>query len=316
VLCGYANLLVERKPIRGWAKRAEELYQLALTVDPDHIQSRISLALLLKRQKRFSEADEHFRAVMDKDNQEYHARHAYAVFLKEVGNYDKAIEYLEKAFDPRVERYKTRLHNAMVHNAYAEVLRKVRAPSDQVISHFELALSLEAIDRQSRFHLMLTHKAFAEYLCGNNKQAASNEFEHALQFEPDNSYIRNSYARCLESHGDYDKALEQYKRVLEKLPNEIHALGGIAKLLGRQGHFKDAQEYYEQALGVDQNNIHILFPYGSTIISKLEQNDSYINDEELLKRASEIIDQLEKLAPTDQNVKNLSFRLSSILRRQ
>ncbi len=316
VICGYANFLVERKPIKGWAKRAEELYKHALSIDSNHIQSRISYALLLKRQKRNQEADEQFRAVVDKNNQDYHARHAYGVFLKEIGKYDKSIEQLEKAFDPHLERHKSRLHNAMVHNAYADVLRENQASPDEIISHYEKALAIEPIDRQSRFHLMLTHKAFAEYLCRNNKKAAIGEFESALEFEPDNSYIRNSYARCLESHGDNNQAFDQYKKVIEKFPDEIHALGGIAKLLSRQGRFKDAHEYFEHALKLDQNNFHILFPYGNTIIRELEQNDFRGTNEELLKRAHEIVDQLKRLAPTDKKIISLSARLDSILPRQ
>ena len=165
----YARFLCDKKLSRKQAKRAEELFLKALSIDPGHIQSRLSYALLLKRQKRFKEAEVQFRAAIESEEDTYAARQAYAVFLKEQEEYSRAQEQFLKAFDPRLKRYKSRLHNAMIHNAYADLLDKMGAIEKEITSHFEQALDVDPDDSKARFHLLLTHKAFGEFLCRKKK---------------------------------------------------------------------------------------------------------------------------------------------------
>ena len=126
------------------------------------------------------------------------------------------------------------------------------------------------------------------------------QFEDALRIDPDNTYVRNSYARCLEKHGRYREALEQYQAVLKKKPKQEHALGGAAKLLCKLNRFPEAQEYFDRALDINRENLHILVPYAANLIK-----------EGVVERAREIVSQLESLAPNRRDVIHLRKQLNN-----
>ncbi|MGI0015607.1 MAG: tetratricopeptide repeat protein, partial [Nitrososphaera sp.] len=311
VLSAYAVFLSKRKSSDSW-REAERLFQRALQIEPNHIQSLISYALLLKRIKRLEDADKKFsKAVSTGDRL---AAQAYGVFLQEQRKYDLAKELFDRAFYPNPRQHKQRLHNAMVSNAYAILLDKMAAPLEEIAKRFEMALSLKPVDRKSIFHLVLTHKRYGEILCKHQKYTeAGQHFEAAIKLERENTYVRNSYARCLMQQGHFEAALAQYEIVLERFGTQEHALGGAAKALCELNRYPEAFKYFERALTNNRNNIHILFPYLEALIDVLaRQRGEGTIDQALADRAIEIRDQLRKLRPGNPRVKRLSDRLQQL----
>lgn len=282
VMSAYASHLIKHRP-HNWEGKAEELLKQAVSQEGNHVQSRLAYASLLEMQRRYKEAEQQLRAAVATENP-YVSRQVYGVFLKNRGNFDAAEAMLASAVDPRVELFASRLHNAMVHNAIADLLIKRAAPVDEILENFERSLDIEGDNDQARFHLLLSHKKYAEYLCQTRDLISAREhFEAAIKIDPRNEYVRNSYARCLEGMGRHGEALAQYEAMLKQYPTNPHALNGAATILCSMRRYDQAQKYFERCIANEPRNTYCLRSYAYMLI-ELGQ----------FGKAGEIIDRIEE----------------------
>lgn len=261
VLSAFATFLFKRKP-KGWENQIESLFQKALELDENHVQSRLTYALYLKRKNRDTDAEVQFKLAISVNENTYASKQAYAIFLKERGRYEEAKNMFESSFDPRLNLFSSRLHNAMVHTAYANLLIQTSAPREEIETHFKESLKIKSSNNQARFNELLTNKYYAEYLCRiGDLDAAIEHFEAALKINPRNSFVRNSYARCLERNGKLENALRQFNEILEFDPRQEHAIGGAAKVMMKLGQHEEARTYLKNGLHINPKNPHFLRLY-------------------------------------------------------
>ncbi len=82
--------------------------------------------------------------------------------------------------------------------------------------------------------------------------AARNNFEKAIRYNPNDAEAYNNLALILENHFQkYEKAKQYYEKAIEINPNDAKAYNNLALLL--QNHFKDykkAKQYFEKAIEI------------------------------------------------------------------
>jgi Flp pilus assembly protein TadD len=81
--------------------------------------------------------------------------------------------------------------------------------------------------------------------------SAITEFEHGLQYEPNNTAARTSYARVLYLNNDREKSLAQLKQVIAQKPDKTLALFLLALLNDESNKKREAAELYKRVIKLD-----------------------------------------------------------------
>jgi serine/threonine protein kinase/Flp pilus assembly protein TadD len=104
----------------------------------------------------------------------------------------------------------------------------------------------EKYPREKRVHYSL-----ASYYDANEMfDRAIEEYERALELDPNYGYALNSFAYMHSDIGEYEKSLEYFKRYASVNPKDANPVDSMAELYFRMGRLDEAIEKYKEVLEI------------------------------------------------------------------
>lgn len=251
-------------------KRIIERYR-AYGIDSDHID--YYEALLLEKDEEYKKALDILNRIMERGNEEdtdiddYGDLYVLAGICSEkIQKYTDALKFYEKAlkFDPEHKSAYGRmgivLKNLGKHGEALDMLNK----------QIEI--------KPSAFFLI--HRGIIHRFISNNKSAL-NDFNLALQYEPDNYYCHSRLGLIYEQHRDYDKAIEAYSKAIEFAPKEDKSQ--IAQLYIFKARtfqcmreYEESQKIYEDYIKEFGLNADMAYDY-SVLLERVGMFDEAVN---------------------------------------
>jgi len=200
------------------------------------------------KEKKYSEALDQFKKILDIDPSHFEAQLGIAQILKEEGEADEAVAEYEKAMalkkeDPRAykdlaEIYWSEGKKYRVEKKYPEALDQFKKLLDIDPGHFEAQLSIAQILREQ----------------GKTDEAVR-EYEKAIKLKKDDPRASKDLAGIYWNEGKkfwtekkYSEALDQFKKLLDIDPGHFEAQLRMAQILREQGKTDQAVREYEKAI--------------------------------------------------------------------
>lgn len=157
---------------------------------------------------------------------------------------DSVVRYSDKAL--RLFPNQAQLHflNGMGHNMKKDYTKAVNA----------LQRAIDMIPEENKAELADMHGMLADVYNSTKQYDLSDEnFDKALQLEPDNASTLNNYGYYLsERNTRLDDAEKMSKRSLELAPEQPTFLDTYGWIMYKKGNYKKAKEYIEKAIEKEQ----------------------------------------------------------------
>jgi len=133
-----------------------------------------------------------------------------------------------------------------VHNDYANLLRRIRRPSDAE-THHRRAIEIEEFPE--------THYGYALLLVDSKRyEEAEYHFLRALELRKEFPEADKAYAKLLSCLGRYVEAEEYYRQALENKEDYADAHADYAFLLGNLKRYKESEERYLRAIEIKEKD--------------------------------------------------------------
>jgi tetratricopeptide (TPR) repeat protein len=178
------------------------------------------------------------------------AAHRLGRIFQEEGMYGKAIAYYsrEAELGPSPGLY-----------GIIGMLHLRQEKYDRAIEYFEKALGMDSDFAAARTDALAAYHLWASQLIkGHQAGKAISVLSRALELFPSSRVVYYDLGTAYDASGEYEKAIEQYKKVLEIDPSFVAAKGNIASSINNLGakqiqnrNWKDSIELCEQALQWD-----------------------------------------------------------------
>lgn len=223
----------------------ETLWTHTLAHNPDAWMAHDNLGLYLTEEKRFAEADVHYRKAIEIRPNDHVAYYDLGLKAAIQGDLDSAIQNFNKTLElcPSF---------AMAHYQIGNLFSRENR-WDDAIQEYRAAL-------QSLPKLTLGHFNLANALAQSGKQDdAMAEYHRTLETDPDYVPASIGIARILTAQGRVDEAIQQYRQVLEMAPNAVEAWVNLGNALVSKNQLEEAVNCYRGAMQMDPNNpvIHL-----------------------------------------------------------
>ena len=271
----YAFFLTD---IRHDYDRAQNMYERAITTDPNHADSLSNYAIFLTDVRHdYDRAESMFERSITADPTNANSLGNYALFLRTIRHdYDRAQNMYERAIttDPNhadsLSNYANLLSNyANLLSNYANLLRTIRHDYDRAQNMYERAIEADPTNANSLGN-------YANFLADvrHDYDRAQNMYERAITTNPNHADSLSNYANLLRTiRHDYDRAQNMYERAITTDPNHADSLGNYANFMWTIRHdYNQAEAMFERAITADPTNAHILGNYA--LFLKIIRGDS------------------------------------------
>ena len=238
---------------------------------------------------RWNEAEALYQTILAQEPRHAASLHRLGLLAHQTGDHDRAVSLIRKAISLEPGE-------GSFHSSLGGALLALRS-NPEAVAAFERAVALDPGGVTARNNL-----AFALHISGFAAQAAS-AYEQALAIAPDNADIRNNFAQVLASQGQFDRAIENFRKVIASPGGgagggaEVYA--NLATALCGKGMYADAVDACANALSIDPRSALALSNLGNALCG--------------LKRFSEGVDAYKKaiaIAPRIAEIrKNLGIAL-------
>ncbi|MFP4662418.1 MAG: tetratricopeptide repeat protein [Halanaerobiales bacterium] len=262
-------------------KEYDQALKLLLEAKEEYPENRFlksSLADLYARMNRLNEAEELVEEVLIEDSQNHNALivRGNIAFMKR--NYDRAlnsfkqayqlkqsdylasrlirtyinIDELESALSLCQEKLESDPDNSRFKKLEAEIYKKMNK-IDKAVDVMDDYLSAEKEDKFA-FKELIQLK-----LKDKSSEAAVKELKHLLRVEKykDNIHLQNLLAEKLQKMGEYEEAVDVYKKALLLEPGDGYVTKNLGLCLYKAGEYERALPYLEEAFKEDPNDYYI-----------------------------------------------------------
>ncbi len=271
LLGNYANFLTD---IRKDQDRAQELYERAIAVDPEHANNLGNYAVFLKNiRKDQDRAEELYERAIAADPERASSLGNYASFLTGVRkDQDRAEELYERAIAADPE------HASSLGN-YASFLTGVRKDQDRAEELYERAIAADPEHASNLGNYAVFLKNIRK-----DQDRAEELYERAIAADPEHANNLGNYAIFLTGvRKDQDRAEELYERAIAADPEHASNLGNYANFLTGVRKYQDrAEELYERAIAAADEDANALSNYAVFLTDIRKDQD---RAEELYERA-------------------------------
>lgn len=229
-----------------YAKRYDEALrsaQLWTELRPHDTEAREALIIALIELDRVGEAREHFQALLTAEETRRNLDHAYlrvAAVLGRASNRAAAIDVMQSlvALNPRL---------AAAHFAMAHLM--VRGGDlDKALGSAD-----EALKRRPEWEEAALFKARI-LLSQKESQKARAFYEAFLADHHGANSVRLNYARFLVDQKEWDKALDEFRRVADNLPDDADTVYAVGLLSLQNNRLEEADKYLKRAIELRPQN--------------------------------------------------------------
>ncbi len=215
----------------GDTAAAEEHLARGITSDKATPEFVYNYGVSLLREKKYGEAAEAFRRVVDKAPQMGQAWQALATSLRLAGSYDEAADAyrhaLEFGDDPKL------------HFNLAFSLSR-SGDQDEAIAQYRRAIELDPTFSEAHYNLSRLLIQAGRY------EEALTALDRFLQIEPDSYRILFNQGLALYHLGRYEEAIEKYEAALEQ-QETADVLNNLGLVYDKLGEKDEARSYYAAA---------------------------------------------------------------------
>lgn len=229
-----------------YAKRYDEAQQSAqlwVELRPHHTEAREALITALLELDRVAEAKEHFQILFTSEETRRNLDQAYlrvAAVLGRSSNRAAAIDVMQTlvALNPRLAS----AHFAMAHlSVRGGDLEQALVSADEALKqrpNWEDAALFKARILLSQKE-PLKARAFFEAFLSDNRDANN---------------VRLNYARFLIDQKEWQKALDQFKRVADNVPDDADTIYAVGLLALQNNRLDEAEKYLKRTLALRPQN--------------------------------------------------------------
>ncbi len=209
-----------------------------VTLAPDNMEARQSLAVLALRAENQEEALQQFQYILEhSDASSGDPYQSMLALLAREPDQQRALAVMERLVAMRPA-------DADAHFAYARLAVHAQ---DWALGEQEVARSLslrpdwtQALILQAQINLKQGHGDIARQ-----------QLEAALQRNPADDDLRLGYARLLVDLDDFEGARKEYKRLMKAQPDNGQVVYSLALLSLEAGQLKDAQKLFEKLIELE-----------------------------------------------------------------
>jgi tetratricopeptide (TPR) repeat protein len=227
----------------GFNARAELALNRSLEIAPDDRTALTLHATLLLTYHRFREAFQETKRAEESGPENAELYGAMTDALVELGDYQEAIKAAQKMMDLRPDSA-----------SYARVsyLRALHGDLEGAIEAMLVAVKAANPSNPENAGWYRVHLG-VELMNSGKRDAGEREFDIALEIFPEYHVALAAKARARAAAGDFDGAIEFYRRAQERvpLPDTVIALGDLYAKLGR---VDEAKRQYELAQFIERSS--------------------------------------------------------------
>ncbi|WP_455682951.1 tetratricopeptide repeat protein [Thomasclavelia sp.] len=240
------------------------LYYVLTKIDSSNIDALNNIASCLRKQKdpKPDTAKIYFNKVLEIDKKNFYAELGIVKCLVERRDCDTALENLERlSLDYRGKKeimlwkgicYKNKGDNYQAIKLFNEIYYSGDLDKNLVV--------LKACDCIGECYLGM--RKFSE---------AKTYFQKILEYHPNDIKVLKDFGWCLQLLGEYEKAIEKYKKILEnKMPKsdyeKISTKNNLGECYYLTDRFKDAENIFDEVLKIEEDNWHTLIHRGDCLI--------------------------------------------------
>jgi protein O-GlcNAc transferase len=238
----------------GQPKKAKEIYEKILQIDPNHADSLHLLGLIADQAGRKDTAVKLIRkAIRNSPRNPIYYNNLGSAFL-DLGDPAKAVSCYKKAlkFKPDLAE----AHNNMG-NAFLALGRSTEA----------ISCCQQAIELRPDYFEAYNNMANAFLALGKSIKAIS-YYEKVLQLNPDCSEALNNMGSALQAQGKLDKAISCCEKALDLKPDYPDAYNNMGSALQAQGKLDEAISCYEKALDLKPAYIESHYNLGNAFCAQ------------------------------------------------
>jgi tetratricopeptide (TPR) repeat protein len=165
---------------------------------------------------------------------------------------------------------------------------------DEAEAHLKIALKANSPSyaaAHSHYGVLLSQRG--------NREEALNHFREAVRVAPDNTAIRENFAKAATAAGKWDDAAQQWRAVLRLDPRSAQAAGTLAEILLKQGRFDEAEIYGRQAIEIDPQNLDYLHNLAAVLLCAGKTRDAMAEWRKILRLQPDNVAALNDIAWID-----------------
>jgi tetratricopeptide (TPR) repeat protein len=259
-----------------------------VSLDPNNVDARANLGVLLFFQGKYADAIPQLRAALKLDPSLGKIQALLGIGEVRTGDVQAARGDLEAAF-PKVEDLKIRIETGMelidIYSGAGEldkaavtvnVLRELE-PTDEAILYMsyriysdlanESMLSLSVVaPKSARMHQMMAHELAKQ---GHTAEAIEN-YRAALKIDPQLSGLHFELAEMLNSSSvaaNQEEAESEYKKALKVNPLDVQSESRLGDIAAKKGDLKEAYERYAHAVELQPDNAEANIGFAKVLMS-------------------------------------------------
>jgi len=223
----------------------------ASELDPEYLPAVYRLAQVNLDLNQLDEAYALFNALLSETEFEAAAQNGLGQVYLLKQEYTRAVEHFTRALELAPEA--TSIHYPLALSLRAAGEKQLAKQHLQQFGKHELVIrdplidALEALKDPASRHFVAAMSAVLKKEYGS----AITEFEHGLQYEPNNTAARTSYARVLFLNNDKEKSRDQLKQVIAQKPDTTLALFLLALLYDESNENEEAAKLYRRVIKLD-----------------------------------------------------------------
>jgi protein O-GlcNAc transferase len=263
------------------------------------ILEALQLAAQHHRAKRFSQAEEVYRQVIDVNPKQLEALYGLGMLAQHRGQYQNAEQFFQAALQLEPEA-------AAIHNSLGFTLQQ-QGKLEEAIACYEKALkilpdSVEVqINLSNALHVQgkLSSEEQAHYADLNHQFALGRQhvgdfkiaefyYRQAIALQPDLVEAHNNLGDVLQKQGRLNDALKSYQEAIKIKPDYPYVYHNLGYFFHQKGKFEEAIEAYKKALKI-KSDLAITHNNLGTSLKALNRFDAAIESyQEAIKIRSDI----------------------------
>lgn len=222
---------------RGERVKARELLLSVVSEWPENLEAHNELSLLSVFLNKFDDAERSILKILEKNPYAIEARNAYLLMLFNAKRVKEAARYNEQLLEDHPG-------DPDFHHVYALFLTSQGKTLD-ALAHLRTALQIDPKHLKSRM-LMI------ETLLQDNRLAQALQVAHSWSLaDPASPEAHNEEAQLLSRKGEYQLALDHYKKAMELDPDYVVARSNYVQLMARQGRLEEVIRFLRKQLAED-----------------------------------------------------------------